>query len=146
VDPRRSNVVAVCTSGVSPEREALVLTQARESRFGNAANDSLDVFCPVLGPAVRLGDDFRSPLASGVPTLLVSGTLDANTPPFQAEEVRWGLTRGQHLVVENAGHEDLLTNPEVQRAIGEFLARGTVSTTRVAALPLDFVPLDVRER
>lgn len=140
------NLAMDCASGVSEEREARIRAQAWESRFGSAAHDTFDVFCPVLGHAARLGDGFRAPLASDVPTLLVSGTLDANTPPFQAEEVRWGLTRSQHLVVENAGHEDLLTNPEVQRAIGEFLAGRPVTSARVTAPPLDFVPLDVQER
>lgn len=135
-----------CASWVSPEREALIRAQARESRFGNVANDLYEILCPVLGEAVRLPDAFREPVASDVPALLVSGTLDLNTPAFQAEEVRWALTRGHHLVVENAGHEDLLTHPEVQRAIGEFLARGTIEATGAAGPPLDFVPLDTPDR
>lgn len=135
-----------CASWVSPEREALIRAQARDALFGNVENELYDVVCPVLGDAVRLGDGFRAPVRSDVPVLLVSGTLDVKTPPFQAEEVRWGLSRGHHLVVENAGHEDLLTNPEVQRAIGEFLARGTVPTAAIVAPPLEFVPLATRER
>lgn len=55
-----------------------------------------------------------------VPTLFISSSLDANTPPYQAEEVRWGFPTGVHLVVENAGHESTLV-PEAQRAIVDFL-------------------------
>ena len=135
-----------CASWVSPEREALIRAEARESLFGNVANDLYDLLCPVLGREFRLDDAFREPVVSDVPTLLVSGTLDLNTPPFQAEEVRWSLSRAHHLVVENAGHEDLLTNPAVQRAIGEFLARGTIEDARVTAPVIDFVPLDTPGR
>jgi pimeloyl-ACP methyl ester carboxylesterase len=139
------NVAMDCASGVSPERESRIRAEAGSSLFGNAMNDLFDLLCPVLGD-VRLEEAFRAPLVSDVATLLVSGTLDANTPPFQAEELRWAMPRAQHLVVENAGHEDLLTNPEVQRAIGEFLATGETGTARIAAPPLRFVPLDTGGR
>jgi pimeloyl-ACP methyl ester carboxylesterase len=56
---------------------------------------------------------------SKLPTLFVSGSLDANTPPFQAEEVRWGFPNSVHLVVENGGHETL-PSPEVQTVIVDF--------------------------
>lgn len=139
------NLAMDCASGVSPERESRIRAEARSSLFGNVMNDLFDLLCPALGD-VRLEEAFRAPLVSDVATLLVSGTLDANTPPFQAEELRWGMPRAQHLVVENAGHEDLLTNPEVQRAIGEFLATGETGTARIVAPPLRFVPLDTRSR
>jgi hypothetical protein len=64
--------------------------------------------------------------------LFVSGTLDSNTPPFQAEELRWGMPRATHLIVEHAGHEDTIPNAEVQAAIAEFLAGKDVSARRVA--------------
>jgi pimeloyl-ACP methyl ester carboxylesterase len=134
-----------CASGVSRERAARIRAEAAESLFGNAANDLYDLACPALGE-LALDDTFRAPLSSGVATLLVSGTLDANTPPFQAEELRWGMPRAHHLVVENAGHEDLLSNPEVQRAIGEFLATGQTATARIVAPLPAFVPLETTDR
>ena len=59
---------------------------------------------------------------SDTPALLVSGTLDANPPPAQAEAHRRGLTRSTHLVVANAGHESTLPVLEVQQAIVDFLS------------------------
>ena len=67
----------------------------------------------------ELGDSFRAAITSDVPTLFMSGTLDANTPPIQAEEIARGFRHAVTLVVENAGHEDMLG----QRDVGETLVR-----------------------
>jgi fermentation-respiration switch protein FrsA (DUF1100 family) len=58
-------------------------------------------------------------LWSTLPALFISGTLDTNTPPFQAEEVRWGFPNSVHLIVENGGHETLPSS-EVQTVIADF--------------------------
>lgn len=87
-----------------------------------------------------LGDAFREPVVSQARALFVSGTLDGNTPPAQAEAVRRGFARSAHVVVENGGHEDLATEPEVRAAIVRFLA-GELDRT-VTKPPLAFVPLD----
>lgn len=79
---------------------------------------------------------------SDVRTLLLSGTLDWNTPPFQAEQLRWGLTDATHLIVENAGHEQILTHPEIWNAIPAFLAGDDVGAVRAAYPPLEWVPLE----
>ena len=42
---------------------------------------------------------------AGKPVLFISGTLDSNTPPYQAEEMRWSMPRSMHVIVQNAGHE-----------------------------------------
>jgi len=68
-----------------------------------------------------LGDAFRRPLLCSVPTLFLSGTLDANTPPYQAEEMRWGFTDSVHLVQANGGHEDWMRNPNAAGAATKTL-------------------------
>ena len=67
-----------------------------------------------------LPESFRAPIISTLPTLFISGSLDSNTPPYQAEEVRWGFPNSVHVIVENAGHESTLPLPEVQKADGGF--------------------------
>ena len=49
---------------------------------------------------------------------------------------RSGFSRGGQLIVENAGHEDLLPDSEARAAIVAFLKCGdpTVASIRVAAL------------
>lgn len=65
------------------------------------------------------------------------GSLDSNTPPYQAEEVRWGFPNSVHLIVENAGHESMLPLADVQKAIVYFLKGVDVKgRTPVAPSPL----------
>jgi pimeloyl-ACP methyl ester carboxylesterase len=69
--------------------------------------------------------------------LFISGSLDSNTPPYQAEQVRWGFPNSVHLIVENAGHESTLPLADVHKAMVDFLNGVDVSGRRiVAASPL----------
>ena len=88
-----------------------------------------------------LGNKYRAPLRTAVPVLFVSGTLDNNTPPFQADEVRAAFKQSTHLIVENAGHDSLLGDAGVQQAISDYLQGGDVGRLRLAQPPLRFAPL-----
>lgn len=134
-----------CSSGATENRQRQIQLEARTSLFRNAMNSFYPAVCAAL-PPVDLGDAFRGPLVSNVPVLFVSGTLDSNTPPFQAEELRWGMPNAVHLVVANAGHEDTLPNPDVQAVIGEFLAGRDVSARRVALPAPKFLNVDEAKR
>jgi pimeloyl-ACP methyl ester carboxylesterase len=128
-------------SAATAERLATIEAQAEVSLFGSVVNFPFPEVNAVWRPA-DVGDAFRAPLVSDVRTLFLSGTLDWNTPPHQAEEVRWGFARATHLVVENAGHEQVLPHPEVQTAIVRFLRGEDVGGVRAAHPPLRFVPLE----
>jgi len=106
-----------CASGASVRRRAEVAAQLPSSIFGVMTNP-LSGQCDVLGvPA--LSDAYRLPIATRVPALFVSGTLDSNTPPEQVERARPGFANSTHLIVERAGHESTLI-PEVTEAIAGF--------------------------
>jgi pimeloyl-ACP methyl ester carboxylesterase len=133
-------LVMDASSGATKARDAQIAREARTALLGNAMNFPF----PEIGAAFGnpdLGDEFRAPLRTTVPTLFISGTLDNNTPPFQAEEVRRTFKQSLHLVIENAGHESMLVNAEVQQAIGDYLNGRDVSQVKVALPPLKFVPL-----
>jgi pimeloyl-ACP methyl ester carboxylesterase len=130
-----------CASGASSRRWEQIVAESPGSVFGEVTNFPFPDVCVALG-SPDLGDDYRGPISGGVPTLFVSGTLDSNTPPYQAEEIRWGLTRASHLIVENAGHEDTIVSSEVQRTIHEFLAGGEVSGRHVALPRPKFLSLE----
>jgi len=133
-----------CASGSSQERRERIARQAGESVFGNEMND-LTSLCEAA-QIPQLDDGFRQPIVSDVPILFISGTLDANTPPYQAEEIRWGLTNASHVIVVNAGHEDSIDPPAVQQAIAEFLAGHPPSISRAERPELRFVPVSTRSR
>lgn len=137
------NVAMDMASGVSPARANLIAAEARSSAFGNVMN-GVETASAVRVP--DLGEEFRSPLATSIRTLFLSGTLDWNTPPFQAEELRFGFTDARHIIVRNAGHEQVLPHPEVRRAIVRFLQGEEVDGTRAEWPPLRFVPLTGYDR
>lgn len=128
-------------SGASPERKKMIEMQAQRSMFGNVANFPWPEIDAATG-VQDLGENYRAPLVSDVRTLFLTGTLDWNTPPYQAEQIRWGMTNATHLIVENAGHEQIYTQREVLQAMSRFLQGEDVSKVKVVLPPLKFVPID----
>ncbi len=134
-----------CASGISAPRRSRIEAEAPAATFGDVMNDLYETVCDAIG-VPQLDPSFRAPIRSPVEALFVSGTIDSNTPPYQAEEIAWGMPNAHQLIVENAGHEDMLPDPRVQQAIGTFLATGELSTARVVLPRPAFVALDrVRE-
>lgn len=127
-------------SGCSPARAARIAAEAKSATL----KDAMNLTFPSVEAVWRmptLGGDFRAPLVTRVRTLFVSGTLDANTPPYQAEQMRWGFLRSTHLVQSNGGHEDWFRNRNLQRAIFDFLRGKDVSGRDVDMPRLRFIPV-----
>ncbi|MGE5180023.1 MAG: alpha/beta fold hydrolase [Bacteroidota bacterium] len=119
-----------CASGASVERKSLVAREAEKALLGNVKNMLVNpAFCDLVGN-VDLGPAFREPIYSPVRTLFLTGDLDGITPPFQAEEVRWGFPNGTHIVVENGWHE-LLPFHDPQQVVVDFFAGQDVRGRRV---------------
>ena len=134
-----------CSGGATASRDREIALQTPLSIFGNTLNGSYPDVCSAL-PPVDLGDAFRAPIVTDLPILFISGTLDSNTPPYQAEEVRWTMPHAMHLVVANAGHEDLEPNDDVQSVIADYFAGKDVSSRRVALPTPDFRSVDEAKR
>jgi pimeloyl-ACP methyl ester carboxylesterase len=118
-----------CASGWSQEQIAKALQEGKRSAAGTATMRRAE-FCQAIG--IRdLGPEFRSRIWSETPTLFLTGDLDGNTPPYQAEEVRWGFPQGVHLIIENAAHETLPSG-EVQAVVVDFLKGQDVSGRKIA--------------
>ena len=88
-----------------------------------------------------LGDKYRLPIRTTVPTLFLSGDFDNQTPPFQADEVRRFFKSSTHLIVKNAGHESIFTESRVQQVIVDYLRGQDVSNVQVSLPPLKFVAI-----
>ena len=106
------------SSGATRDRIARMKREARNTLLGNIMN-FLDVGDAFGNP--DLGDEFRSDIHTKVPTLFFSGTLDNSCPPFQGDEVRRYFQNSIHIIVENAGHEDMVVNAQVQQAVVDYL-------------------------
>lgn len=110
-----------CASGASPERRARVRREAAETLLGDAMDFPLLDACDAAACSA-LDASFRAPVASDVPTLFLSGTLDARTPPENAEEVLAGFPNGRHVVVEGGVHEYYAEAlPELASVLAGFL-------------------------
>jgi len=131
-----------CASGQTAARRELIAREAKGTLLEDVFNFPFPGVCEEWN-APDLGDDFRSLLKSDVPTLFISGTLDARTPVSNAEEYRKGFTNSTHLIIDGAVHSDplFLSSPKIKDGMMEFLRGQTVTVTRTAAPPMKFAPL-----
>jgi pimeloyl-ACP methyl ester carboxylesterase len=89
-----------------------------ETSFGNTA-ERFSAICATW-PRAEIAADFRDPLQSDIPTLLVSGEADPVTPPEYAEQVAAGLSNSRHLIVPGFGH-GVIGVGCMPRVVAEFL-------------------------
>jgi prolyl oligopeptidase len=127
-----------CSAGASETRRAQVAAQAKRSVVGRQLDSAVPEICSSLG-VEPLEGSMRQSVRSGVPALIVSGTLDARTPVRNGDEILRHLSRGVHLVVEGAGHGDdlLVSTPEIAVRSVAFLRGQRVAPERLQALPLE---------
>lgn len=129
-------------SGASSERWERILMEAKESPFGNAMN------FPFSGAKdhwieTELSFDPSIPLKTDIPTLFISGTLDARTPVEQVEKTRMGFTSSVHVRVKNAGHEQVMWDAETcNESIPAFLLGKEVTLIDAYYDHIKFLPLE----
>jgi pimeloyl-ACP methyl ester carboxylesterase len=121
-----------CASGISAERLERIRNSPLEKQAGETLGDLNVVYssCDVWR-SPDLGVQFRSPLVSNVPVLLVQGTWDASTPFGNAVEVAAGLSHATLLRVEGGTHFALVDAfgswPPMRSLLERFL-RGRPTT------------------
>jgi pimeloyl-ACP methyl ester carboxylesterase len=124
-------------SGVSGPRLERARRQAGRALLGDAGNFPMPQIHDIA-PDLVLHDDFRAPLATEVPTLLVMGTMDGRTPVESQEELLPQFRRATRLTVVNAGHNIFEQSEAAQQDIVRFLQTGTVGTNQIALPPPAF--------
>ncbi|HLA10116.1 MAG TPA: alpha/beta fold hydrolase [Pyrinomonadaceae bacterium] len=130
-------LVTDISSGASKARQQQIEKEAKAALLGDIVNFPISEMGDVFGNP-DLGDAYRSPIKTDVPTLFVSGVLDNNTQPLQADEVRKTFKNSTHIIIENAGHESMLVDPQVQQTMVDFLRGKDVSTVKIALPALKF--------
>lgn len=124
-------------SGVSRSRMDLVSRQAKTALLSDAANFPMPHVFDVA-PELVLGDEFRKPLSTDVPTLLVMGTMDGRTPVESQEELLPQFRHATRLTVVNAGHNIFEQSEATQAEIVRFLRTGAVGTAQITLAPPSF--------
>jgi hypothetical protein len=90
-------------------------------------------------PAGPVDEDFRAPLATDIPVLLLSGEADPITPPEYAELAMVDLAQAQHLTMEKQGHGQAAVGC-TPRLIGLFVeVPGRLPDDEVSCLERSFV-------
>lgn len=106
-------------SGISAARLERVTEEAKTAALGDAMN-----FLPLamrnVIPGLDLGDDFRAPIRSDIPALLMAGDIDGRTPLEEQRETGAQFTRANWIVVENAGHDVVLATPDLKQRMFAF--------------------------
>ncbi|MCP3139747.1 alpha/beta hydrolase [Pyxidicoccus xibeiensis] len=103
---RGLHYAVVCAEDAPFFDAAAVEREAKGTWFGpDMGREMLDV-CRDW-PRAALPPGYREPVASDVPTLLLSGELDPVTPPAWAEDAKRTLSKSLHVVVPGVGHNTL---------------------------------------
>ena len=105
--------------------------------LGDALNFPMPHLRDAFG-SLDLGDEFRIPVSTDVPALLLSATLDGRTYPESQRETIAGFSNVVHVVIENAGHNLFMVSPRVTETILAFMRGETMADARWAIPPPDF--------
>ncbi len=90
-----------------------------QTLLGPTLTEVLIAQCAVW-PHGRLPDDFKRPLRSDKPVLILSGELDPVTPPRYGDEIAQSLSNSRHLIAPGQGHI-VMTLGCLPRLIAEFI-------------------------
>jgi pimeloyl-ACP methyl ester carboxylesterase len=137
------NAAVICTEDV-PYFGAVDRTAFAKSYFGTTQLDGLGALCDGWPKGV-LDADFREPLHSAVPALLLSGEADPVTPPESGARAAKGFSDALHVVVKGQGHGQITVGC-APRLVAQFLKAGTargldascLETARPGAFFVDF--------
>lgn len=125
-------------SGASATRRARIERETQTAVLGNAINFP-GMYLSTAWGAIDLGDEFRRPVASDVPTLVLVGDLDPRTPTENASEVAATLPRATVVTVENATHQfDLFGTAQIRETLKRFLRGDAIPSRHIALPPLAF--------
>ncbi|MEM7204601.1 MAG: alpha/beta hydrolase [Planctomycetota bacterium] len=86
------------------------------------------------------GAEFRRPLATDVPVLLVAGDLDCRTPVRNARELLASMPNGHLVVVENRGHDLPWGRKAIREQIIRFVRGAAPTVTHVTTEPVELAP------
>jgi pimeloyl-ACP methyl ester carboxylesterase len=135
----------VCTEDVPfIDKDAISQAELQRTYIGPVQVEALEAICSVW-PRGVIDDDFKRPVISDVPVLLLSGEADPITPPYFADQVALTLSKAKHLTGRQQGHGQAMRGcmPDI---LGRFVETASIDElgeecyARVFAMPffLDF--------
>lgn len=120
----------ICTEDTPFIAKDFDRTALEETYLGSELLDAMHSNCHAWDKGV-LDEDFKQPVVSDIPALVMSGSDDPVTPPEYGERIVKHLSHSRHIVNENQGH--------MQAAMGciPLLMAEFINTASTENLPLD---------
>jgi pimeloyl-ACP methyl ester carboxylesterase len=125
----------LCAEDIAPTTDEDVARETAGTFMGGHLIENYRAACRTW-PHASLPASHFTPVASAVPTLLLSGSRDPVTPPEGAEAVAAHLSRHLHVIVPNGGHG--VGGPCIERMVGHLVTTGGlagIDTSCVAKAP-----------
>lgn len=128
----------MCTEDVPFYDAALIDRAALDASYmGPVQLDALEAICSVW-PAGPIDEDFKQPLSTEIPTLLLSGGVDPITPPRYADMAARNLKRAWLLTGENQGHGQIAVGC-MPRIVERFVDKMLLAPEDYACFTSSFV-------
>ncbi|MEK6643640.1 MAG: alpha/beta hydrolase [Planctomycetota bacterium] len=124
-------------SGVSKTRAARIAKESKDCLLGDASNFPYPSVATAWG-APDLGEEFRRPLKSEVPVLMIVGDLDARTTIGNARELMTHLPKSNLVVVSNVSHDVPWGVGEIRKHWHDFLSGQDVGEKKVTGPTISF--------
>ncbi len=107
------------------------------SYMGPLQLEALEAICSVW-PSGPIDDEFKAPLATELPVLLLSGTADPITPPAWATLAMAEMENAIHLIGEHQGHGQIYVGcvPEI---VADFIDAADLSSLDTQCMERSFV-------
>jgi pimeloyl-ACP methyl ester carboxylesterase len=107
------------------------------SYMGSFQLETLEAIC-ASWPAGPIDSEFKVPLATNIPFLLLSGDADPITPPRYAEMAAVDLTSAAHLIGKHQGHGQLAVGC-MNRIVAEFVNSADPASIDATCMERSFV-------
>lgn len=128
----------MCTEDVPfYDSAAIDYESLNASYMGPPQLEALQAICSVW-PSGPIDDDFKTPLATELPVLLLSGTADPITPPAWAALAMEQMDNATHLIGEHQGHGQINVGC-VPRIVADFIAAADPSSLDTQCMERGFV-------
>jgi len=128
----------VCTEDVPfYDRSTIDYDGLAASYMGTFQLEALEAICSVW-PAGPIDDEFKMPLATDLPVLLLSGDADPITPPRYAELAATDLENSLHLIGRNQGHGQIGVGC-TRRLVADFIDSADLASIDAECLDRSFV-------
>jgi len=106
--------------------------QSEDTYLGSNMVDALKATCQHWDKGI-IDDDFKQPVESNVPTLLLSGSADPITPPSYGERAMTKLSAATHIVNEHQGHMQATTGC-IPKIMAQFIQNASVDSLNTQCL------------